>query len=43
MLAWLDDVVGHFEQFDHSALVPARRIEYEVKANWKVIAENLLY
>jgi Rieske 2Fe-2S family protein len=40
LLDWLDDVVGHFERFDHSGLVPAKRIEYDVAANWKFIAEN---
>jgi Rieske 2Fe-2S family protein len=37
---WLDDVGEHFARFDHSALVPAKRIEYDVRANWKFIAEN---
>jgi glycine betaine catabolism A len=40
LVEWLDDVVGHFERFDHSGLVPAKRLEYDVGANWKFIAEN---
>jgi len=37
---WLDDAVDHFARYDLTALVPARRIVYDVAANWKFIAEN---
>ena len=36
----LGDLPEHFERFDLSALRRARRIEYDVAANWKVIGEN---
>jgi len=36
----LDDLPGHFERFDFASLRRARRITYEVSANWKAIAEN---
>ena len=36
----LGDLVEHWDRFDFSTLRRARRIEYEVKANWKFIAEN---
>ena len=37
---WLDDVIDHFARFDLSVLRPAKRIEYDVAANWKFVAEN---
>ena len=36
----LDDLPGHFARFPIASLRRARRIEYEVGANWKVIGEN---
>jgi len=36
----LHDLPSHFERFDLGALRRARRITYEVGANWKVIGEN---
>jgi Rieske 2Fe-2S family protein len=38
--AWLDDAVEHFERYDLTGLVPAKRLVYDVAANWKFIAEN---
>jgi Rieske 2Fe-2S family protein len=38
--AFLSDLVDHFDRFDFSALRRARRLEYDVQANWKAIAEN---
>jgi Rieske 2Fe-2S family protein len=37
---WLDDLPGHLERFELAALRRVRRIEYDVAANWKFIAEN---
>jgi Rieske 2Fe-2S family protein len=36
----LGDLVDHFARFDFSTLRSARRIDYDVAANWKFIAEN---
>jgi Rieske 2Fe-2S family protein len=36
----LGDLVDHWARFDFSSLRSARRIEYDVAANWKFIAEN---
>jgi Rieske 2Fe-2S family protein len=36
----LGDLAGHFARFDFRTLRSANRIEYEVAANWKFIAEN---
>jgi Rieske 2Fe-2S family protein len=36
----LRDLPGHFERFDLASLRRARRITYEVAANWKAIGEN---
>jgi Rieske 2Fe-2S family protein len=36
----LADLPGHLDRFPLGALRRARRIEYEVAANWKVIGEN---
>jgi phenylpropionate dioxygenase-like ring-hydroxylating dioxygenase large terminal subunit len=38
--AQLGDLVDHFARFDFRTLRSAKRIEYEVAANWKFIAEN---
>ncbi|HYM82932.1 MAG TPA: aromatic ring-hydroxylating dioxygenase subunit alpha [Candidatus Dormibacteraeota bacterium] len=39
---WLDDWVGHHAAFgrDLSRLRRVERLEYEVAANWKIVAEN---
>lgn len=37
---WLGDVVPQFARFDLGALRRARRIDYDVKANWKALIEN---
>jgi Rieske 2Fe-2S family protein len=36
----LGDLVERFARFDFAALRPARRITYDVAANWKFVAEN---
>ena len=36
----LGDLVEHFARFDFRTLRSAKRIDYEVNANWKFIAEN---
>ena len=36
----LGDLVEHWSRFDFSTLRRAKRIEYDVHANWKFIAEN---
>jgi Rieske 2Fe-2S family protein len=36
----LGDLVEHWDRFDFASLRRARRIEYDVAANWKFIAEN---
>lgn len=38
--AQLGDLVDHWNRFDFTSLRSAKRIEYEVHANWKFIAEN---
>jgi Rieske 2Fe-2S family protein len=38
--AQLGDFVDHWSRFDFTTLRSARRIEYDVRANWKFIAEN---
>ena len=40
LLEWLDDLAEHLGRFDFRALRSAHRIEYDVAANWKLIAEN---
>ena len=40
LAAQLGDLVERFERFDFAALRPARRITYDVAANWKFLAEN---
>jgi glycine betaine catabolism A len=37
---FLGEIVTEFERFDLGALRRARRIDYDVKANWKAIVEN---
>jgi Rieske 2Fe-2S family protein len=39
---FLGDIVATFERFDLGALRRVRRIDYDVKANWKAIVENYL-
>ncbi|HEX6868818.1 MAG TPA: aromatic ring-hydroxylating dioxygenase subunit alpha, partial [Candidatus Limnocylindrales bacterium] len=36
----LGDLVEHWDRFDFSTLRRAKRIEYDVRADWKFIAEN---
>jgi Rieske 2Fe-2S family protein len=36
----LGDFVDHWNRFDFSSLRSAKRMEYDVRANWKFIAEN---
>ena len=36
----LGDLVEHFSRFDFTTLRVAKRIDYDVAANWKFIAEN---
>jgi Rieske 2Fe-2S family protein len=36
----LGDLVEHWSRFDFSNLRSARRVEYDVAANWKFVAEN---
>jgi Rieske 2Fe-2S family protein len=40
LVEWLGDLAEHLGRFDFSALRAAHRIEYDVAANWKLIAEN---
>ncbi|MDQ3674021.1 MAG: aromatic ring-hydroxylating dioxygenase subunit alpha, partial [Gemmatimonadota bacterium] len=40
LAAYLGDLPGEFARFDLGALRRARRIEYDVAANWKAIIEN---
>jgi Rieske 2Fe-2S family protein len=40
LIEWLDDLAEHLARFDFSTLRTAHRIEYDVAANWKLIAEN---
>ena len=40
LLDWLDDLPCHLERFGLAALRRVKRIEYDVAANWKFIAEN---
>ncbi len=37
---FLGDIAATFDRFDLGALRRARRIDYDVKANWKAIVEN---
>ena len=36
----LGDFIDHWSRFDFTTLRSAKRMEYDVKANWKFIAEN---
>ena len=40
LAAQLGDFAEHWSRFDFSTLRSAKRIDYEVNANWKFIAEN---
>jgi len=40
LIAWLDDLPGHTDRWDFSGLRRVHRVDYEVAANWKFIAEN---
>ena len=40
LAAQLGDLVGHWDRFDFGALRSAKRVEYDVAANWKFVAEN---
>jgi glycine betaine catabolism A len=40
LTAQLGDLVEHWSRFDFTTLRRAKRIEYDVPANWKFIAEN---
>ncbi len=40
LLDWLDDLVPHLARFDFGRLRSAHRIDYDVAANWKLVAEN---
>jgi Rieske 2Fe-2S family protein len=40
--AFLGNITEHFDRFDLAALRRARRIDYDVKANWKALVENYL-
>lgn len=40
LLDFLGDIVHEFARFDLAALRRARRIDYDVKANWKALVEN---
>ncbi len=40
LVSQLGDLVDHFARFDFTTLRSAKRIEYDVAANWKFIAEN---
>jgi phenylpropionate dioxygenase-like ring-hydroxylating dioxygenase large terminal subunit len=37
---WLDDLVPHLARFDFGRLRSAHRIDYDIAANWKLVAEN---
>jgi Rieske 2Fe-2S family protein len=40
LVRWLDDLPGHVDRWDFSGLRRVHRVDYEVAANWKFIAEN---
>jgi glycine betaine catabolism A len=40
LAAQLGDLVDLWDRFDFTSLRSAKRVEYDVKANWKFIAEN---
>jgi phenylpropionate dioxygenase-like ring-hydroxylating dioxygenase large terminal subunit len=37
---WLDDLVPHLARFDFGRLRSVKRIDYDIAANWKLVAEN---
>lgn len=37
---WLRPLIGRFDRFNLSSLRSARRIDYDVNANWKLIVQN---
>ena len=37
---WFAPLIGRFSEWNLSELRPAKRIEYDVRANWKLIFEN---
>ncbi|MFN8594230.1 MAG: aromatic ring-hydroxylating dioxygenase subunit alpha [Thermomicrobiales bacterium] len=39
---FLGNIVDHFSRFDLGSLRRSRRIDYDVKANWKALVENFL-
>jgi Rieske 2Fe-2S family protein len=39
---FLGNITEHFSRFDLASLRRARRIDYDVKANWKALVENFL-
>jgi phenylpropionate dioxygenase-like ring-hydroxylating dioxygenase large terminal subunit len=40
LTSWLNDLVQHMARFDFGDLRSVRRIDYDVAANWKLVAEN---
>jgi Rieske 2Fe-2S family protein len=40
LAGWFKPLAGKFARWNLSALRPAKRIEYDVRANWKLIFEN---
>jgi len=40
LAAQLGDLFEHWDRFDFGALRSAKRVEYDVAANWKFVAEN---
>jgi phenylpropionate dioxygenase-like ring-hydroxylating dioxygenase large terminal subunit len=40
LAAWLNDLVDHLARFDFGRLRSVRRVDYDIAANWKLIAEN---
>jgi Rieske 2Fe-2S family protein len=40
LVDWLGDLPGHLERWDLSGLRRVHRVDYDVAANWKLIAEN---
>jgi glycine betaine catabolism A len=42
LLDFLGNITEHFARFDLASLRRARRIDYDVQANWKALVENFL-
>jgi phenylpropionate dioxygenase-like ring-hydroxylating dioxygenase large terminal subunit len=40
LVEWLSDLVPHLARFDFERLRSVKRIDYDVAANWKIVAEN---